>query len=221
LGCNLVEAVGLLVGVLIAESAELFLVVAPCHVVLALTPGMSLDLLLMSFSFLGRCLLPVLIFLLLLLVSVVLLVLLFLVVSSTLLLASFPFVIFGYCCLLEVGSQLESAPESGKFCLHCHDLVFVRRLSSPCSFLLQQVEFIGGQHDEFFVHEGECPISVGILLVLDVASEIVAWDDHVCREEDVDKIVNCCTAGNDLSVVGVKVGVEQLNVSLDGRAIGR
>jgi hypothetical protein len=119
------EAVGLLAGGLIAESAELFLVVAPHHVVLAPMPGMSLDILLVSFSFLGRCFLPVLIFLLLLLVSVVLLVLLFPVVSSTLLLASFPVVIFGSCCLLEVGSQLELAPESGKFCLHCHNLVFI------------------------------------------------------------------------------------------------
>jgi hypothetical protein len=94
--------------------------------VLAPTPGTSLDLLLMSFSFLGRCLLLVLIFLLLFLVSVVLLVLLFLVIFSTLLLASFLVVIIGSCGLLEVGSQLELAPESGKFCLHCHDHVFVR-----------------------------------------------------------------------------------------------
>ncbi len=126
LGCNLVEADGLLVGALIAKLAELFLVVALRHVVLAPMPGTSLDHLLMSFSFLGRCLLPVLISFLLLLVSVVLLVLLVLVVSSSLLLASFPVVIFGSCCLLEVGSQLELAPESGKLCLHCHDLVFVR-----------------------------------------------------------------------------------------------
>jgi hypothetical protein len=103
-------------------------VIAPRHVVLAPTPGTSLDLLLVSFSFLGRCLLPVLIclLLLLLLVSLVLLVLLFLVISSTLLLASFPVVIFGSCCLLEAGSQLELAPESGKFCLQCHNFVFVR-----------------------------------------------------------------------------------------------
>jgi hypothetical protein len=71
------------------------------------------------------------------------------------------------------------------------------------------------------VHEGEYPISVGILLALDVASEIVAWDNHVRGEEDVDGIVNCCTTGNDLGVVGVEVGVEQLNVSLDGGSIGR
>jgi hypothetical protein len=207
LGCNLVEATGLLVGALIAKLTELFLVVAPCHVVLAPTPGTTLDLLLVSFSFLGRCLNPVLISLLFLLVSVGLLVLLFLVVSSTLLLASLPVVIFGSCCFLEVGSQLELAPESGKFCLHCHNLVFIRSLSSPRSFLLQQVELAGGQHDEFLVREGECPISVGILLVLDVASEIVARDDHVCREENVDKIVDCCPTCDDLSVVEVKVEV--------------
>ncbi len=116
----------MLVGALIAKLAEFFLVIAPRHVVLASMPGTSLDLLLVSFFFLGRCLLPVLISLLLFLVSVVLLVLLFPVVSSTLLLASFPVVIFGSCCLLEVGSQLELASESGKFCLHCHNLVFVR-----------------------------------------------------------------------------------------------
>ncbi len=107
MGCNLVEAVGLLVSALTAESAELFLVIAPRHVVLAPMPGTSLDLFLVSFSFLGRCLLPVLISLLLFLVSIILLVLLFPVVSSTLLLASFPVVIFGSYCLLEVGGQLE------------------------------------------------------------------------------------------------------------------
>ncbi len=126
LGCGLVEAAGLLVGALIAKLAELFLVVAPRHVVLAPMPGTSLDLLLVSFFFLGRCLLPVLIFLLLFLVSVVLFVFLFLVISSTLLLASFLVVILGSCSLLEIGSQLELALESDKFCLHYHNLVFVR-----------------------------------------------------------------------------------------------
>jgi hypothetical protein len=110
LGCNLVEAVGLLVGALTAELAELFLVIAPRHVVLAPTLDTPLDPFLLSFSFLGRCLLPVLISLLLFLVGIVLLVLLFPVVSSTLLLASIPVVLFVSCCLLEVGSQLELAP---------------------------------------------------------------------------------------------------------------
>ncbi len=82
LGCDLIEAVGLLVGALIAESAELFLVFIPRHVVFAPTPGTSLDFLFMCFPFLGRCLLPVFIFLLYLLVGVVLLVLLFPVVPS-------------------------------------------------------------------------------------------------------------------------------------------
>ncbi len=147
MGCNLVEAVGLLVGALISESAEPFLVIAPRHMVLAPMPGTSLDLFLVRFSFLGRCLLPVFISLLFLLVSVVLLVLLFLVVSSTFLLASCFILILGSRSLLQVGCQLELAPESGEFCLHCNDLVFVRQLSSPHSFLLQQVELVGGQHD--------------------------------------------------------------------------
>ncbi len=87
--------------------------------------------------------------------------------------------------------------------------------------LLQQVELVCCQHDELFVHEGECPISAGILLALDVAPEVVAWDDHVRGEEYVDGTVNHCTTGNDLCVVGVEVGVEQLDVSLDGGAKGR
>jgi hypothetical protein len=41
-------------------------------------------------------------------------------------------------------------------------------------------------------YEGECPISVGILLALDVASEVIAWDDHVRGDEDVDWIVDHC-----------------------------
>ncbi len=87
--------------------------------------------------------------------------------------------------------------------------------------MLQQVEFVGGEHDSFFVCEGECSISVGILLALDVAFEVIAWDNHVRREEVVNGIVDRCTTGNDLCVVGVEVGVEQLDVSLDGGAIGR
>ncbi len=87
--------------------------------------------------------------------------------------------------------------------------------------MFQQVELVVGQYDEFLMHEGEYPISVGILLALDVASEIVAWDDHVHGEEKVHGIIDHCSMGNDLGVVGVKVGVEQLNVFLSGRAIGR
>jgi hypothetical protein len=71
--------------------------------------------------------------------------------------------------------------------------------------LLQQVELFGGQHDEFLVCEGECPISVGILLALEVISEVVTWDKHVPGEEDVDRMVDHCSAGNDLGVVGVKI----------------
>ncbi len=73
----------------------------------------------------------------------------------------------------------------------------------------------------FLVGEGECPIRVGILLTLVVAPEVLAWDDHVYSKQDVDGIVNHCPTGNDLHVVGIKVRVEELNVSLDVGAIGR
>ncbi len=69
--------------------------------------------------------------------------------------------------------------------------------------------------------EGECPISVGILLALNVTPEVVAWDNHVHSKEDVNRIVHRCPAGNDLRVVGAEVGVEKFIISLDGGALGR
>ncbi len=116
----------MLVGALVAESAEFFLVVTPRHVVFAPMPGMSFDFLFMSFSFLGRCLLPVFISFLFLLVGVVLFVLLFPVIPSTLLLASCFIVILGSHGHLQVRCQLELAPESGEFSLHGHNFVFIR-----------------------------------------------------------------------------------------------
>jgi hypothetical protein len=62
-------------------------------------------------------------------------------------------------------------------------------------------------------------VAVGILLALDVASENFAWDDHVRGEENVDGIVDHCTGGDDLGIVRAEVGVEQLDVSLDGGAM--
>jgi hypothetical protein len=59
------------------------------------------------------------------------------------------------------------------------------------------------------------------MLALDISPEVVAWDDHVCREQDVNMIVDHCPMGNDLCVLGIKVGVKELDVSLDGGAIGR
>ncbi len=87
--------------------------------------------------------------------------------------------------------------------------------------MLQQVELVGCQHDEFLVAEGEFPIRVGILLALDVTPEVLAWDNHIRSKQDVDGIVDPCPASNDLHVVGVKIGVEEFNVSHDGGAIGR
>ena len=81
--------------------------------------------------------------------------------------------------------------------------------------MLQQVKLFSCQHDEFLVGEGECPIRVGILFAFDLASKVVVWDNHVRREEDIGRIVDRCPTGNDLRVVGVKVGVEELNVSFD------
>ncbi len=80
----------------------------------------------MHFPFLGRCPLPVFVSLLFLLVGVVLLVRLFPVIPSTLFLASCFILILGSHGPLQVGCQLELASESGEFCLHGHNLVFIR-----------------------------------------------------------------------------------------------
>jgi hypothetical protein len=221
LGGNLVEPTILLVDKLVAKLVVSFLVATLSHVVLTPRLGASLDLLLMRFFILGKGLLLILILLLLFLFSIVLLVLLFLVFVAALFLVS-SFVIFlDSRGPLEVGGKLELALKSRKFSLHCHDLVFIWGLCPPCSFFLQQVELVDCQQDELLMGEGECANSVGGLLSLDLIPEVVAWDDHVHNKKDVNGIFNCRPVGNDLCVVGVEVGVEQFNVSLDGRAVGR
>jgi hypothetical protein len=59
------------------------------------------------------------------------------------------------------------------------------------------------------------------LLALDIIPEVVACDNHVRSKQDVYMIIDRCSTGNDLRVVGVKIGVEEFNVSLDGGAVGR
>ncbi len=54
--------------------------------------------------------------------------------------------------------------------------------------------------------EGKFAISAGFLLALDVAPEVVAWDNHVHGKEYVIRIVDSCPVGNNLCVVVVKVG---------------
>jgi hypothetical protein len=49
----------------------------------------------------------------------------------------------------------------------------------------------------------------------------MAWNDHVCREEYVNRAADCFPSGNDLGIYGIKAGVEELNVSLDGGTVGR
>jgi hypothetical protein len=42
-----------------------------------------------------------------------------------------------------------------------------------------------------------------------------------CGEEYVDGLASRCPAGYDLGIVGIKVGMEELDVFLDGGAVGR
>ncbi len=176
------EPTVLLVDALFAKLVVSFLVVAPRHVVLTPVPGVSLDLLLVRFPILGRGLFPILILLLLFLVGIVFLVLLFLVDSSTLFLVSYFVIFLDSSGLLEVGGELKLALESCELGLHCHNLVFVWGLCPPCSFLLQQIELFCCQQDEFLMGEGKCAISVCILLMLDVAPEVVGMGQSCTRQ---------------------------------------
>ena len=70
---------------------------------------------------------------------------------------------------------------------------------------------------------GEGSHSAGVLIrfVFDVQSKKSPWYDGVGGEENVDGIVNSSTASNDLGVIGVKIGVEEISVAFDSGPICR
>ncbi len=43
---------------------------------------------------------------------------------------------------------------------------------------------------KFLMGEDECSIHVCVLLAPDVTPKVVAWDNHVCIKQDVDRIVD-------------------------------
>ena len=109
--------------------------------------------------------------------------------------------------------------QSRELCLHCNYLLFFEKLGAPFATLHKQVVLVCGKEDEFFVGEGSRSIGVLIRFILDVQSKESTRDHRVGSDEDVDRIVDSCTASDDLGEVGVKIGVKELDVTFDCGAI--
>ena len=109
--------------------------------------------------------------------------------------------------------------QSRELCLHRDDLLFFEQLGAPFTTLHEKVVLVGSKEDEFFVGEGSHSIGILIRFILDVQSKKSARDHGVGSEEDVDRIVDSCAASDDLGVVGVKIGVKELDVAFDCSAV--
>jgi hypothetical protein len=146
--------------------------------------------LLFLLAFLGRNLLPSLIFLLLQAIRYVLLVpclltLLWLAVVLT-------------SCSGELGRKLELPLQGIKDGGHGDDLVIVRRFGSPGAFGAKVVELGLGHSHKGLVGQGrELPVEVVFVHPVDVTLEVVARDDLVGQEEDPNWVVNSGAASNN------------------------
>ena len=129
--------------------------------------------------------------------------------------------IFVASCGPKFGAQSKLTFESHELCLHCINFLFFKCLSDPLSSLHEQVVFVGGEKDELFMGEGSCSVGVLIRFVFDVQSKKSAWYDGVGGKENVDRIVDSSTVSNDLGVIGVKIGMEEIDVAFEGGAICR
>ena len=127
--------------------------------------------------------------------------------------------IFLASCGPKFGAQGKLTFESHELYLHRNNFLFFERLSTQLSSLHEQVVLVGGKEDELFMGEGSRSVGVLICFVFDVQSKKSAWYDGVGGEENVERIFDSSTASNDLGVIGVKMGVEEIDVAFDGGAI--
>ena len=204
---------------LLADVAVIGLVPPPRHVVVAPVEDtvFGTHFLLLRFAILGGNLLPCLILLLILFVGGILLVailgLLVLLVVAPL---SVTFLGGG---LLQVGAEGELTLQGSQLSLHGNDAFLVKRLCTPSAFLLEQVVLVGGKQDQFIVRNDEGAIGVCLVLAFDVLAKVGARDGSIGAEQDVNWIVDQISSCDDLRVIVVEVGVNQLNIALDGHAV--
>ena len=62
-------------------------------------------------------------------------------------------------------------------------------------------------------HGRKFSIKVVVLHAMNVGLEVVARDDFVSLEKDADRVVNGGTAGNDLRIVLVELGVDLVDIT--------
>jgi hypothetical protein len=83
---------------------------------------------------------------------------------------------------------------------HCNDFVIIRRSGSQSAFRMKVIELGLGHSHKGLVGQGrKIPVKVLVLVhPVDVALEVVAWDNLIGQEEDPKWFVDGCTASNNL-----------------------
>ena len=162
---------------------------------------------------------PFLVFLLLTFVCSVFLILFLAALVTLFLIVLLGTIFVATSCGPKFGAQRKLNFESRELHLHRDDFPFFEHLSAPLSSLHEQVVLVGGEKDELFIGEGSRSIGILIRFVLDVQSKKGTRDHGVGSEEDVNRVIDSCATSNDLRVVGVEIGVKELNVAFDCGAI--
>ena len=86
--------------------------------------------------------------------------------------------------------KLELPFEGVDFGRHGHDLFVVERFGTPLTRILEVVEVGVRKGHENFVVQGKCSVEVAVMLLLHVGFEVVAGNDEVGVEEEVEGVVD-------------------------------
>ncbi len=86
--------------------------------------------------------------------------------------------------------KLELTFEGVDFGRHGHDLFVVGRFGTPLTRILEVVEVGVRKGHENFVVQGKCSVEVAVMLLLHVGFEVVAGNDEVGVEEEVEGVVD-------------------------------
>ena len=172
---------------LLAQGAIRGFVDHPRHVVVAPIGGdFAILISVPLFAVLGRHFLPRLILFLILLVgSVLTLVFLFLVLSDG----------------AKLRVKLELALEGVDLGCHGHDLFVVKRFGSPLTRIFEIVKKGLRIGQENFMGQGRCHAKVAVVLLLHIDLEVVAGNDEVGVEEDVEGVLDRRPSSQNLWVV--------------------
>ena len=201
-GCNnsrvgfVVAAFLLVFLVFLAQGAIRGFVDHPRHVVVAPIGGdFAILISVPLFAVLGRHFLPRLILFLILLVGSVLFILLLALVLTLV----FLFLVLSDGAKLRV--KLELALEGVDLGCHGHDLFVVKRFGSPLTRIFEIVKKGLRIGQENFMGQGRCHAKVAVVLLLHIDLEVVAGNDEVGVEEDVEGVLDRRPSSQNLWVV--------------------